>query len=133
MQPKQKLVPEDVCEVRHKALLEDMREVKTDLRLITEQLNKHTVETAGHTSELKVCVRTVKKGMDIMQTSINTLVANCTKTTQEQKPKGGIYIEKAVALKILSVVSGALILIYVIVFKGDSELVTSSAIKILGG
>jgi len=127
----QKLVPEDVCEVRHKALIEDMREVKTDLRLITEQLNKHTIETAGHTTELKMCVKTVKKGMDAMQTNINTLVANCTKTKQE--PKGGIYIGKAVALKILSVVSGTMILIYAIIFKGDPELVTTSAIKILGG
>ena len=133
MPQKQKLVPEDVCEARHKSIMDNITNMRTDVRLLSENFDRHKMKSIECTSKLGVCMTATKKSIDGLQTDINTLVANCTKTTQIPEHKGGIYIGKAVALKILSVVSGTLILIYAIIFKGDPELVTSSAIKVLGG
>ena len=131
MHQKLKHVTEDVCEVRYNSLMTAMTDMKTDVRLLTESFDRHKMKSIECTTKLGVCMTGTKKSIDGIQKDINTLVDNCTKTKQE--PKGGIHIGNAVALKLITWGTVITLLIYGIIFKGDPELLTSSAIKVLGG
>lgn len=132
---KLKHVTEDVCEVRYNSIMENMRLMRTDVKLLTESFDRHKMKSIECTTKLGVCMQGTKKSIDGMQKDINILVDNCTKPKQEhkQESKGGIIIGKDVALKLLSVIVMIIILVYGIVFKGSPEMVMNTAIKVLGG